>query len=822
MMLPWVLRHRRLVLLGWGAVIALAGVSAVRIHSVLKGGSDGIPGSDSVRTIERAVGAGIPAGTFFQFLVVVKSDEPVALGPRLRTAAERLTAALETVPGGGSVRSYWNTGRRDLVGKDGRSVLIVFRPNVRAFSEAEVKTADVRAAVGRVELPQGIRPFVTGTAAMYYDLNRQSSADLLRAEQIGLPVTLAILLVVFGAPVAAGLPLLLALAAVTVSSAGLFFLSQVTTVSVFSENVVSMIGLGVGVDYALFIVSSFRRALAEGRDVNAAAAAALEEAGHTVVVSGAAVAIGFSALFLVNVPFLRSMAFGGILVVVTASAATLTLLPVVLSYLGRAVNWPRSRDIVTRGGSAFWARWAEVVMRRPWTFLIASVAILAVFVAPVLRLRPWNIGAQDLVPELEARQGYEELARGFEQGWMGPTVLLVDAPAGQSVWDAGFQRSVVTLAARLSRDPRIARVTGFSDVAAANLPATLRGTARDVVSADGRMALIVLLPSRPPESAESIALVRDLRRDGWPELGGARARVGISGTAALTEDFDREVFGKMWVVVPAVLGLTFVVLLIAFRSVLIPVKAIALNLVSVLASYGFLTILFQDGRGARWIGLVPPGGLNSFIVLVLFTILFGLSMDYEVFLLQRIKDEYARTGDNAGAVSRGLTDTAGIISSAAVIMVSIFTAFGFTRLVATREFGLGLAFAVALDATLMRLVLVPALMVLFGSVNWWLLRPGRPPPPPPPPARARSSTKRRPPRPPPSFFPPRPPTLSPPFSSESPFSSFSSPPRSPSLARGACRRRNRCSASGPARTTSSRPTISRSTTSRKSRPAANT
>jgi putative drug exporter of the RND superfamily len=431
------------------------------------------------------------------------------------------------------------------------------------------------------------------------------------------------------------------------------------------------------------------------------------------------------------VSFLRSMAAGGIFVVLTAVAASLTLLPVVLSCLGGAVNWPRMHPQPPMEGIAVWGTWADLVMRRPWTFLAAGLATLAVFVAPVRRLQPWNVGVEDLGRDLEAREGYDLLAGQFEGGAIGPTILLVEAPLGRTIWDAGFQCGITSLSDRLSEDPRIARVNGFPDFlsvatslhrsvrSAADLPARMQHLARDVVSVDDRMALIVLLPSSVPESRESMALVDDLRRDSWPELSGLGARIGISGTTALTKDFDDEVFGRMRIVVPVVLGTTFLVLLVSFRSVLIPLKAILLNLLSVLASYGFLVYVFQDGRGATWIDLSPPGGLNSFIVLVLFSVLFGLSMDYEVFLLSRVRNVYLATGDNARAVALGLQQTARPISSAALVMVSIFTSFGFTRLVATRELGLGLAFAVALDATVVRLVLVPALMALLGRFNWW-------------------------------------------------------------------------------------------------------
>lgn len=727
----WVLRRRGAVVLTWSILIVVSAIVASRLPDVLKGASDGVPGSKSVETIERAVHSGIPAATFFPFLVILTHDRLGVQDGQFQLAAQAIENGLHTVSGGGAVRSYWNTRRADLLGKDRRSALILFRSDVAEFNEAEVLTREVRAAIRRAGVPSGFRALVTGTPAMYFDLDRQSSDDLLRAERIGLPITLLILVMAFGAPVAAGLPILLALSTVTISSAGLFLLSRVITISVFSENLVSMIGLGVGVDYALFIVSSFRTALAQGRSVRESATWSVEDAGHTIIVSGLAVAIGFCALFLVNVPFLRSMAVGGILVVLTAVVLSLTVLPVMLSYMGAAVIWPRTQLKASPEGSGIWGRWADVVMRRRWRFLIAGLAILAVFVAPVRRLKPWNVSVENLQPELEAREGYAVLADQFEQGAMGPTILLVEAPSGRTMWEREFQTGVIALSGRLSEDARIARVNGFPDLLSVagslhrsvrsreDLPASLQHLSRDVLSADNRMALIVLLPSFAPEAPESMALVNDLRHDTWSELSGLGARVSLSGATALTKDFDDEVFGSMTIVVPAVLATTFVVLLVAFRSVLIPLKAILLNLLSVLASYGFLVYVFQDGRGAAWIGLSPPGGLNSFIVLVLFTILFGLSMDYEVFLLSRIRAAYRATGDNARAVSLGLQQTAGPISCAALVMVSIFTSFGFTRLVATRELGLGLAFAVALDATLVRLVLVPAMMALLGPFNWW-------------------------------------------------------------------------------------------------------
>jgi putative drug exporter of the RND superfamily len=739
-----VIGHRRAVVLIWVVVIAVAAVIAARLPGVLKGASDGIPGSPSVTAIDRAVEAGIPAGTFFPFLIVLRSERLTVAEPAFQEAAEAVSDRLTQVAGGGTVRTFWSTSRLDLVGRDEHTTVVLFRSNAANLSDAEVLTPLIRDAVASADLPSDIRASVTGIAPMFFDLDRQSSADLLSAERVGLPITLVVLLVAFAAPLAAGLPVLLAIAGVALSAAALFLMSFFGSVSVFSENVVSMIGLGVGVDYALFVVTAYRASLESGLDKIRSAEKAIENAGHTVVVSGLAVAAGFSALFLVNVPFLHSMAAGGIVVVLVAVVASLTLLPALLSYAGAAVSWPsssrvakvtpyfRRRDV----GHDFshvglWAAWAAVVMRHRWKALLAGTTVLAIFIAPVARLQRWSVGIENLVADLEARRGYDLIERDFSKGAIGPTVLLVESPRGHTVWERELRGSIRAIADRLARDPRIAAVHGFPEIAtvaedvgtevssAADLPEPFAALARDVVSADDRIGLLIVLPRSAPESPEAMSLVADLRGDGWPEFSAIRPRVLVSGATALTKDFDDEIFAGIWVVVPVVLAATFIVLLVAFRSVLVPLKAIVLNLLSVLASYGFLIYVFQDGVGASWLGLTPPGGLNAFIILVLFTVLFGLSMDYEVFLLGGVRDAYLETRDNERAVALGLARTAGPISSAALVMVSIFASFGFTRLVPTRELGLGLAFAVALDATLVRLVLVPALMALMGDANWW-------------------------------------------------------------------------------------------------------
>ena len=722
----------------WVAVVAVVGSFASRLAGVLRGGTDPIQGSSSehvTHEMERAFGE----GALYQYLVVLSAPPGFAPGDdRLAQAGTRLAQSISGLDLVRSVDTPWTSLRPELLSDDGRTALAVVTPRVNAYLEAERFGAALRGAITRAQVPQDIDVKVTGTTAAIHAMDIESSSDLLAAERIGLPITLVILLVVFGAPLAALLPIVLALIAVSIGFAGLYALHAWTPVTVFAENVVSMIGLGVGVDYALFVLSRFREELARGRPASEAAAFAARTAGHSVLFSGATVAVGFLALFVVNAPFLHTIALGGVFVVAGAVAASLTLLPALLVVLGRALMWPRRIALAapaTAGANAeprisrFWSSWVQGVMRRPWIALAIAAIVLAFLVVPVARMRSWNVGAAHLPANDEARVGYEHLAARFPRGFMSPIVALIEAPPGHSLLEPRYQQPILQLADSLNADPRSGIVVGLHQIVRflgptprvdpAAMPEPLRSVLHRVMGEDGRIGFLALMTPGPPEDRATMAYVRDLRAKPWKALHDAGLSAQWGGFAAVLVDFDHELFGRLpWVVVAVVLT-TFIVLAILFRSLVLPLKATLLNTVSVLAAYGFLVLVFQQGHGAQLIGLDPPGGLNAFVVVMLFTILFGLSMDYEVFLLSRVREEFLASGDNARAVARGIGGTAGIITSAALIMISIFASFGFTRLVPTREFGLGLAFAVALDATLIRVVLVPALMAISGRWNWW-------------------------------------------------------------------------------------------------------
>jgi uncharacterized membrane protein YdfJ with MMPL/SSD domain len=695
-----VLRRPRVVAAIWLALLAATAPLAHRLGGALRGSTDAVTGSPS-ELVSREINAAFGEGSAFVFPAVLTARSTTVTDPAFAAAVETIARALADSAGVREVRHFWNTGDTALLGRGGRSALLLVTPRAATFFDAETNVGRIRGAAASAALSAEWEVKLTGMVPLFHDLDVNSSDDLIRAEKIGIPLVLIVLLIVFGAPLAAALPLAIALGTSVIALATLFLLSRSMPVSVFAQNAVTMVGLGVGVDYALFLVSRWREELARGASVRDAAEMATLRAGHVVLVSGLAVCTGFLALFLVRISFLHTLALGGVAVVVTSVLMTVTLLPALLVLFGEKVNWPwRPRERATVANSR-WGRWARQAMTHPWRYLVPAVVLLGIFIAPTLRLRAWNMGASDISEEMEARQGYELLERDFSRGWMAPIVLLAQSRTSGSALSPGNLRTLAALRARLAAEPRIEY-------------ATIGG-----LSGDGRHAMLVLVPRAAPESAEAMDLVRELRVSAKDPARAAGLDLHIGGMTAAVIDFDAELFGSLQRVVPLVLVITFIVLAVAFRSVFVPLKAILLNLVSVLAAYGFLVYVFQDGIGAGFINLVPPGGLNSFIVLMLFTILFGLSMDYEVFLLGRIKEEYDRSGDNQGAVVSGLAQTGGLITSAALIMVVLFASFGFTRLTATREFGLGLAFAVALDATLIRVVLVPILMGLMGRANWW-------------------------------------------------------------------------------------------------------
>jgi RND superfamily putative drug exporter len=562
---------------------------------------------------------------------------------------------------------------------------------------------------------QGFTVVVTGTGAWERDASAISENDLLRGEAIGIPIALLILVLVFGSVVAALVPLALGMVAIVIGAALTALLGEGFMVSVFALNIVTMMGLAVGIDYTLFVVSRFREELAAGRSVPDSVGRAAATASRAVLFSGMTVVLALSGMLVVPFTIFTSLGAGAIVVVAAAVAAALTLLPAGLALLGTRVNAlrlplgrlaRRGRSSADAAGSpaaaspagGFWAWTAAAIMRRPVVSLAVGGGILLLLAAPGLGMQRGESGITGLPEDVGTRRGYEILASEFSAGLTSPIQVAIDGDLG----DESVAAAVQKLRAAVQADGRF----------------TIAGFQR---SDDGRLGLLSLAVDSDGTGAAAARAVHDLRSDVIPAATeGAPVRVLVGGGPAAFADMIDLIDLYTPIVIAAVLLLSCILLLVAFRSLVIAVKAVFMNLLSVGAAFGLLTLVFQKGVGAGLLGFREVGVIESWVPLLLFCILFGLSMDYQVFLLSRIRERFDQCGDTREAVSFGLQSTAGIITGAALIMVAVFAGLAAGEMVMFQEIGFGLAVAVALDATLVRVVVVPSTMALLGRWNWYL------------------------------------------------------------------------------------------------------
>lgn len=720
--------RRRWWMLGiW--VLALVAVFPLigKLGDRLSNGGFEVPGSQSDRVL-KAMQDEFTGQFEFSDLLVLRSETLTADDPAFRRTFEEAREALLRGPGVGAVSDPYASPERSI-GEEGRTLTATVGLTgdqdqaLEHNEELQAAVAEVAAGNEQVEI------YLTGAAAFYDEFSKTTTHDLERAERIALPISLLILVLAFGSLVAAGMPLAMALFSLAISFGLISALAAATTVSIFTQNVASMIGIGVGIDYSLFVVSRYRHELKEGHEPPTAVARAMATSGKAVMVSALTVVVALSGTLLVDIAAFRSMGAGAMIAVAIAGLAALTLLPALLGFVGRKVNslhlGRKVRDEEQAATSRLWHRWAMVVMRRPWIALVGSLAILGILAFPARDLRLGSSGPSILPPDSRPRQASEIVAGAFGEGQVAPVQILVEHRS--DVLGEGFA-DVAVLAGAIAADPEVVRVDSIATLAPVSTIEEARAVAaspeaapfvRMMVGNGGRATLLSAITQHGAQSDESGDFVKRMREQ-LPQTAPSGMEIAVGGDAGLNVDLNDEVTGKMVPVVAMVLILSFFLLMLFFRSILLPLKAILMNLASVLATYGVLVFVFQKGHFEGLLGFESGGHIEAFLPLFLFTILFGLSMDYEVFLLARVREEYLRTGDNTEAVGWGLEHTAKIITSAAAIMVTVFGAFAFASLVPIKSMGFGLAVAVFLDATLVRVVLVPATMRLMGDWNWWL------------------------------------------------------------------------------------------------------
>jgi trehalose monomycolate/heme transporter len=699
----FVYRRRRLVLVVAAVVVAAAAVWGTGVFARLQsGGGFTPPGSQSQQASDLATRAF--GRDTADVVVLYRSPSLTVRDAAYRAAVTRSLAALPTgkVP---SYQTYWSTGSPQFVGRGGHETYAVLRL-AGATDSAQMKT--YQAISGELGAP-GLTTRVGGQIPTEVAINSEVKADIGRAEAISMPVLLVLLLIIFGSFAAAGLPLAIGGIGILGSFAALRLLTLFTDVSIYSINITTILGLGLAIDYGLFMTARFREELGNQPTVERAVMRTVATAGRTVAVSGVTVAIALASLMLFPETFLRSMGYGGVATVAVDMLAALTVMPALLAVLGPRVNALRVRR---RGQRAFhapadeasgaWYRIARSVMRRPVAYVVVIIVILLALGSPFRSITWGGVDARALPASAEPRAVAEALASDFPVNATTPIEAVVKfaGPAGV----AGSPAQRAALAGYLTRLDRVPGV----------IAGHVTGVAGDVARVDLRYAA-------DSQSAAARALVARVRA--VPPPAGARVYVG-GATAQLVDELASLGHTLPWMALVVVLA-TFVLLFLAFGSVVLPVKAIVMNALSLTATFGAIVWIFQEGHLSGLLNFTPTGTIDPTMPILMLAIIFGLSMDYEVFLLSRVRERYDVTGDNTAAVAGGLQRTGGIITSLALLLVIVVGAFSASGITFIKLMGVGMIIALVVDATIIRVLLVPATMRLLGPANWWAPRPLR-------------------------------------------------------------------------------------------------
>lgn len=689
----------------WATLVVSIILLGISIYGLMGGGALGTGNSTSgtleaeraATLINNQLSTDTKGGS--NFLLIFSSPNRLATDPVFQTELENALKPIQQDPRVTDIISPYTVDAataRAFISKDGHKALV----RVDIKSEGDQARADYTALRAAIH-PSGLSVVGTGGVPINRDFSATLESDLSRAETVTLPLTLVLLLIIFGTVVAAGLPLGIGIVTIAGGLAGTFLLSRVTDVSQYALNIVTLIGLAVAIDYSLFIVTRFRDELAAGKSRPDALATTMATAGRAITFSGLAVAVGLSAMLFYQGTFLASLGAAGAIVVAVAVFYGLTFLPALLAILGPNVN-RLSLPIVGRrpkSGRGAWHGMATWVMRRPIVVLVPALGLLVLAGTPFLHLRLANASIDQLPPRLESRQGFDTLIKSFPGQDQTNFNVVVSYPEGSP-----------TTAQRVLDQADLSRRM-------ATIPGVLRVDSPEI---GAHIVLLNVVSNQPASSDSARSILRAIRA----EPIGNGGQLLVSGDTA----FDVDIIDYIIHTTPLAFGfvvlVTYLVLFLLTGSLVLPLKAVVLNLLSIAASFGALVWIFQDGHLSQQLGFTAQS-IDPSVPVILFAIVFGMSMDYEVLLISRIQEEYLRTGDNRHAIAEGLERSGRLITGAAAIMVAVFLAFGLAEVVLIKSIGIGLAIAVALDATVVRVLIVPAIMRILGHYNWWAPAPLR-------------------------------------------------------------------------------------------------
>jgi RND superfamily putative drug exporter len=684
----WCYRRRRLVVIAW--IVLLIGVNVL---AKTAGGdlikSFSLPGSESQQAFD-VMKDNFAQGGDTGYLVFESKTPAGAQSPEAFDVIEHKLAP--------ELRKQKNVA----------SVLTPYEPGGSAFFSSDGKIAyaeiqfDVQANDVSVDVAKNMRSVVAkaNTPTLEVDLGGSMFTDQTQpaSEAIGILAAVLILLIAFGSVLAMGLPIMTALFGIGTGLAIVTLLARFTDVPSFAPQVTAMIGIGVGIDYALFISTRYREALHDGLDPEAAVVHSIDTSGRAVLFAGGTVVISLLGLFLIGLSFIRGLSIGAALAVLLVMAAAVTLLPAVLGFVGHTIDklaLPTAKR-PKPPEQTIWARWSRTIQRRPWPVAIAGLAVLLVLAIPAAGLRLGIADAGNDPTKFTTRRAYDLLSEGFGPGFNGPLIVA------SQTHSPGDVAAMTRVANAIEQTPGVQHV------------------GRVIPSTDGKAVFVPVVATGSPQDESTTQLVHRLRDTVIPDAEkGSTLDAHVGSQTAVGVDLADTLGQRLPYMFLAILLLSFVLLMLVFRSILVPLKAVIMNLLSIGAAYGVIVAIFQNGWLKNVVGIGKEGPIEAWVPMMLFAIVFGLSMDYEVFLLSRIKEEYDRDHDNATAVSHGLAKTARLITAAAAIMICVFGSFVLSDMRVLKLIGFGLAFAVFIDATVVRLVLVPATMELLGDRNWW-------------------------------------------------------------------------------------------------------
>ena len=732
------IRWRGWVIAAWAALALLFAPKATHVQRVLAVRGTSVAATESARA-SQLIKETFP-NPIAEYVAIVVHGPVRYTHPRFATVLDSLAAVLARQAYISQVVSVRTIGESTFVSRDRRTTFLI---------AALTPTSDLRSTVvpdlrdivsetlSRIPRADGFDVKITGNPALDYDIRTISAEDTRRGEERVLPVTLAVLVLAFGALVAATLPIIVGVLAITIALGIIAVAAQFQTMSVFVLNITTMVGLGVGIDYSLLVVTRFREELNRGLSPLDAAMRTIETAGSAVVTSGLTVVVGFGALILTPLTETRSVGIGGLIVVAVAVLLATTFLPAALAILGRNIDRPKwlAGPLAKIHAPSGWERWARSVGHRPWRAILGGGIALAVLTFPLTQIKIGLPARNWFPPEAESGQGLAALREMGASGVIQPLRIVVRLPPGESALSGRRLPGLKALSDSIRKDARVREVRGVATLRPGMSTLQLAmfysdpGAVRErypeffnaYLSADRRTTLIDVIAVDTVSLTGMMDLTRHVRR---LIAGGVRGLQGqeivVGGFAASSVDLQEHLLRRFPGIVAMILGVTAIMLFIAFRSLLVPLKAVVMNCLSVGAAFGVTVLVFQHGYGSRLFGLEGPTEAIFVVVPVLvFATVFGLSMDYEVFLLTRVKEVFDKTGRNDHATMEGLSATASTITFAAAIMIAVFGVFAFSRVLAVQFIGFGLALAVLLDATLIRMVLVPAIMHIAGRWNWW-------------------------------------------------------------------------------------------------------